>query len=158
MSGNVERMDPSTRFVRSLDGEYFMVREAAEMLGVSHTTLRALLKEDSSLGPSFCAFFGKVKIYLYTREDIGRVRAHLAKVKQVVRTTPSTAASNIGRPPKWQTDEQRHRRQLLFSNRHYWSRKAKRLSEQGEEEAAQAAQARVEEINTKLEQMEKELA
>jgi hypothetical protein len=145
----VEHMDPSTRFVRSLDGEYFMLREAAEMLGVSHRTLRIYLADPETkdeLGPSFCAYFGKVKIYLYTREDIEKIRKYLTSRKTVFRTNETPRPT--GRPPKW-TSKQRKERQRLYSSAHYYSRRAEEL-DQTDPEAAALARAKVAAIKKKL--------
>ena len=72
-------MDPATRFVRSLPGDYFMLREAAELTGVSSYTLRKLIAANANgLVPSKEARFGELKIYLYTRDDIERLNDHFA--------------------------------------------------------------------------------
>lgn len=66
---------PTVRFVRSLPGEYYMVSEAAKMIGVSPHTLRQYVS-DPNLSPTKCANFGKVRIYLYTMEDIQKYRTN----------------------------------------------------------------------------------
>src|SRR6266571_4438645 len=73
----VPRLDPSTKFVRSLDGEYYLLREVAQMLGVNHRVLRKLNDETDDLGPSFFTMFGRVKIYLYTKDDINALGEYL---------------------------------------------------------------------------------
>jgi len=148
-----ERMDPTTRFVRSLPGKYFMVREAAAMLGVRHPVLRALLKEDKELGPSFCVFFGKVKVYLYTAEDIERVRVYLTQRKRVFRNTDIT--SSLGRPQKW-TEEQRKERQRLYSSSHYYRRRAEKLDAEGRTDEAEKAKAKVADIEKQLRKQEQQ--
>lgn len=115
-----QMMDPATRFVRSLPGEYFMTREAAAMLGVPRRRLDEYVASyPDELGPSFCTFFGKLKIYLYTQEDIERIRAHLTNVRRVF--PPRTPGAG-GRPRKW-TDEERKERQRLYAKRHYYHRR-----------------------------------
>ena len=65
--------DPVTRFVRSLPGDYFMLREAAHACEVSQFTLRKFIAEDvKECLPSKTTKFGKIRVYLYTREDIAR--------------------------------------------------------------------------------------
>lgn len=134
-------MDPTTRFVRSLDGNFFMVREAALMLGVSHRTLRRLIKDDDtpgkSLGPSYLVNFGKVPVYLYTVEDVERIRKHLNNAKQVL---PREGVARLaGRPPKWTKDE-RTKRQRLYVRANYYRARIQTLSTNGrDDEAAQAA-------------------
>lgn len=118
----MSKMDPSTRFVRELDGDYFMLREAAEMLDVPQRRLRDFIKDDpENLGPSFCAMFGKIKIYLYTKDDIETIRQHLQDQKKVYRNKDKPGAG--GRPRLW-TDEQRKERQRLYSQAHYYRLRA----------------------------------
>lgn len=145
-------LDPSTRFVRSLDGEYFMVREAAEYLGVSSVTLRSAMKDDTEKwGPSFCAWFGKVKIYLYTKADLERIGKNLADRKRVYRNSEEYSAT--GRPKKW-SDEETKSRQRLYSQHHYYRRRAAKMTEEGREAAATKAAARVVEIQAQLDEQE----
>lgn len=153
---SVERMDPATRLVRSLPGKYLMVREAAEVLGVSHTTLRRLLKDEpEELGPSFCVYVGKNaspetgkgKIYLYTQEDLDKLRAFLSGPKRIWRNTDTPRQT--GRPPKW-TSEERKERQRLYSASYYYAQRAKKLAADGDPNGAVIAQSRVDEIQAQL--------
>ena len=148
-------MDPSTRFVRSLEGDYLMVREAAETLGVRHTVLRTLMRQDHNppLAPSFCAFFGKVKIYLYTREDIARIREYLTKRRQVFPNDDVVAYK--GRPRLW-TDAERKVRNRLYSRAYYYRKKVEEHTKAGNAEAAALAQIEVDECEAELESMDKE--
>lgn len=123
---NSTGLDPSTRFVRSLDGNYFMVREAAEILKVKHTLLRTLLKDDPDLGPSFCAYFGKVKIYLYTQEDIERIGKYLVDRRKVYKNT-STSGKYPGRPQKWTPEQRKYRQRLYTKNLYYKKRLASQI-------------------------------
>jgi len=144
-------LDPSTRFVRSLDGDYFMLREAAEILGVKHTLLRSLMRSDDnkdrSLEPTFCTFFGKVKLYLYTKDDIARIRVYLTKRKQVFRNTE--LANFKGRPRIW-TNEERKDRNRLYSRAYYYRKKAEEHTANGDTAAADRAKAIVADCEQRL--------
>lgn len=144
-----QSLDPTTRFVRSLDGDYFMLREAAEMLGVHHRTLRTLIRDfgDQELGPSFVAYMGKVRIYLYTREDIEAIREHLENRRTVYPTSGEPRTS--GRPRIY-TAEERRARQRKYSQIHYYRRKAEALEKEGLVKEAKAANQRADQITKEL--------
>jgi predicted transcriptional regulator len=115
-----QRVDPTTKFVRSLDGEFIMLREAAEMLDLSHSTLRKYISEKTEgLQPSKAVMFGKVLVYLYTKEDVDRMRGLIEKRREIV------SYANAGRPRKY-TDEQRIARSKIYSRRTYWRSVAER--------------------------------
>lgn len=143
-------MDPSTRFVRSLDGDYFMLREAAEVLGVSQRKLRDFIKSNpEGLGPSFATMFGKIKIYLYTKEDIDAIRKHLKSQRRVFRNT--NTPHTTGRPAKW-SDSERKVRQRLYSQSHYYRMRIKELEAAGDRhDDIVKAQKKVKEIDDELE-------
>jgi hypothetical protein len=147
-------MDPSTRFVRSLDGDYYMLREAAEVLGVKHTLLRSLMRDPDhkDLGPTFCTFFGKIKLYLYTKEDIARIREYLTKRKQVFRNSDLVAFK--GRPRIW-SPEQRKERNKLYSKAYYYRKKVEQHTASGDTAEAARAQAVVDECQAKLDNYER---
>lgn len=154
MKRKAKVLDPSTRFVRSLDGEYFMLREAAEYLGVSSVTLRSAMKDDTEKwGPSFCAWFGKVKIYLYTKADLERISKNLADRKRVFRNSEEYSAT--GRPKKW-SDEENVRRQRLYSQHHYYRRRVVAMNEEGRGDAAAEAEVKVQSIQAQLDEQEAE--
>lgn len=148
MASNTVVVDPATRFVRSLPGNYFLLREAAEAVGVSQFTLRKFISEDiEGLVPSKYAMMGKVKIYLYTREDIENIRLHL-KEREVV-FNHDGKAKRTGRPATY-TKEQRAKRSRMYSNAWYWKNRAKILEERGDHEAAIKAQAKADKIERQL--------
>ncbi len=125
------KLDPATTFVRSLDGNFYMVREAADMLGVNHRTLRNLNEgDDKDLKPSFMAYLGKVRIYLYTEEDLKRLEKYFQERKQVFPNTEKSGTSN-GRPARY-SKEERKQRQRLFSKAHYYGRRAQEETEKGD--------------------------
>lgn len=143
------RMDPTTRFVRSLPGKYFMVREAAAQLEVSDRTLRRLYTADRGLGPQKMVYFGKVLVYLYSREDIERIRAYFGESKQILQVTGQPKTN--GRPPKW-TASQRKLRQKYYSRANYHKNRIKELEKQGK--STTKSEAVLDEIATQLAKME----
>lgn len=130
VSGSLSGLNPSARFVRSLDGEYWMMREAAEVLRVSTITLRRLMKDDETedkvWSPSFCAYFGRVKIYLYTRDDIERIDQLLKGKGRLARDRP-VKPRGAGRPQMW-TNKQSKELQRLYSKQFYYRRRVRELS------------------------------
>lgn len=136
--------DPSTRFVRSLSGEYFKLSEAAAMLGVSQVSLRKFIREGTEgFTPSKAVWFGKLKIHLYTREDVDRIRALLAARREVV--DADGPMPKRGRPAKW-TAEQRRERQKAYSRSYYYRKRAEQLLGEGREDEALAMQKKAEKI------------
>jgi hypothetical protein len=141
-------VDPATRFVRSLPGEYFLLREAAQHLGVSQFTLRKFIADDvPECTPSKFAMFGKVKIYLYTREDIESIKKHIES--RAVVFEHDGQARRVGRPPTY-TKAERHYRSRLYSKAWYWKNREKLLSERGDEAGAAKARERAEDIAREL--------
>ncbi len=73
------QMERYSRFVRSLPGEYYLLREVATTLYTSGRVLRRLMRQHpGTLAPSHTAMLGKVRVYLYTPADVDRLRAHFA--------------------------------------------------------------------------------
>jgi len=141
-------VDPATRFVRSLPGDYFLLREAAQHLGVSQFTLRKYIADDvPECTPSKFAMFGKVKIYLYTREDIASIRKHIESRNTVYEHDGQ--ARRVGRPPTY-TKSERDYRSRLYSKAWYWRNREKLLTERGDEEGAAKARAKADEITKEL--------
>jgi hypothetical protein len=136
--------DPSTRFVRSLSGEYFKLSEAATMLGVSQVSLRKFIREGTEgLTPSKAVWFGKLKIHLYTREDISRIRGLLNARREVIDS--DGPMPKRGRPAKWSV-EQRKERQKAYSRAYYYKKKAEQLQNEGKEEEALHMTSKADEI------------
>jgi len=144
----VVTIDPATRFVRSLPGNYSMLREAAHACGVSQFTLRKFIADDvEECTPSKYTMFGKVKIYLYTDEDIASIKKYLKSQVQIF--DHNGQARRIGRPPKYAEDE-RHDRDKLHSKKWYWNNRVKLLTERGDIAGAKEAKKRVKEIDEEL--------
>lgn len=151
-------MDPATRLVRSLEGEYYKLSEAAEMLDVPESTLRALIKDASEGGdpdgaPRQYIPFGKMMIYLYSPEDIDRIKGVLAK-----RVTPTPFTMVLpGRPPRY-SPEERTARTKLSARAWYYRNRIEKLTRQGPEEnkvAINSAKRKLREINAELKRTEK---
>ena len=146
-------VDPATRFVRSLPGDYFMLREAAELTGASPYTLRKLIaNNEEGLTPSKWAWFGKVKIYLYTREDIDRLHEHFAHTRQVYDHDGVQAKRQGGRPATF-TKEERVTRNRLHSMRWYYRKREQKLKDRGDLEGSRQAGTKADEIDKELEAM-----
>lgn len=142
------KIDPATRFVRSLPGDYFLLREAAEATGVSQFTLRKMIADDiPNCTPSKYAMFGKIKIYLYTRQDIENIRKYLGNRHQIFNHTGM--ARKTGRPATY-TKAQRKERSRLYSKAWYWRNREKILKSKGDKEGAYAAHQKAVEIEKVL--------
>jgi hypothetical protein len=144
------KIDPVTTFVRGLDGgPYYMVREAADLLGVNHRVLRKFNDDpESDLKPSFLAFLGKVKVYLYTEDDLDKIKEALDERKRVYPNDPALVPVR-GRPRKY-SKEDRKERQKLYSKAHYYGKRA-------EEELAKGNMRRASGYLAKQRQVKKEL-
>lgn len=124
MSSN---LDPVSAFVRSLDGEYYLVREAAEAMGVSQHYLRRSIKQEvEGMLPSHGVMIGKMKVYLYTMDDIHRMRKLIAERKKVsdFETIKDSEGGRGGRPTVY-TKEERVERARLYSRACYWKNRVK---------------------------------
>ena len=148
MLNDTVRLDPATRFVRSLPGEYFLLREAAEASGVSQFTLRKMIADDiPECVPSKYAMFGKIKIYLYTREDIERIRGYLGNRQRIF--AHNGMARKVGRPAKY-TQVQRAQRSRLYSKAWYWKNREKILNQKGDHDGAMKAAEKARMIEKEL--------
>lgn len=71
-----DRVPPAVQYVRSLDGEYYLLSEVASMVGVAEATLRKLIRADPPKveAPSFLGEQGDMKIYLFTPADVAEIK------------------------------------------------------------------------------------
>lgn len=152
-------LDPATRLVRSLEGEYFKLSEAAEMLKVPESTLRALIKDASEGGdpdgaPKQYIPFGSIPIYLYTHEDIDRIREVLVR-RRSASPVPFDMVLN-GRPPRY-TPEERAARTKLSARAWYYRNRIKTLkdSDSPPRGAVADAKRKLKEIEDELRRTEK---
>jgi hypothetical protein len=142
------KVAPAVRHVRSLPGNWFMLREAAHELGVSDYVLRKFIAEDTpGLQPSKYTMFGKVKVYLYSRADVTRIAKHLAT--RAVVYPHDGQAKRFGRPPKYDAEERKWR-DRLHSRRWYWMNRVQALTEKGDEKGVAKAKAKIRAIDREL--------
>jgi transposase len=144
-------MDPATRAVRSIPGGYFLLREAAEMLGVSTQKIRKLIKTpELGLTPKMQTHQGKSTIYLYTQDDVDRIRQYLVEQSTPV---PFTGEQMAGGRPRRFSDDQRKVRARLKTKRYYWQGKLDEAKKAKDKEAIAKANEVLADINDQLEQM-----
>lgn len=148
------RMDPATRLVRSLPGEWYKLSEVAEMIGCHEKTLRGLIAAahetgDKSGAPSKYVAYGKKHIYLYSPKDVERIRKLLAD------RTALRSFDNIGRPPIY-TPEERAARTKLSSRAWYYRSRIKKLEQAGApRKTITEAKRRLRDIQAELKKTEK---
>ena len=70
------RTSPATRILRELDGEYYTMRQVAEMVDVHIETLRRLCRTSRVNGPSNAVQQGQLVIYLFTHEDVAEIKEY----------------------------------------------------------------------------------
>lgn len=73
-------VSPADRLVSNLDGTYYKLTEAAEILEVSPTTLRRLMRKANTglKAPSYQITQGNMKVYLYSQDDLTELRLYFA--------------------------------------------------------------------------------
>jgi hypothetical protein len=132
-------VSPVVRHVRTLDGEYYMLREVAEQLGIPINALRGLIhKHPDALGPSSMTYLGRIKIYLFTAADVEALHRHLEWRRGF---HPDLDDLHGGRPSLWSHAEQEDRH-VRHASAYYWRKRAERLEAAGRGEEARAATAR----------------
>lgn len=150
MSAVRTRVSPITAYVRNLPQTYYLLNEVALMLGVHDRTLRVLNGDPETfrtLGPTSVVRFGKVTVYLYTPEDVEKLKKHFANRRKV---EPAVKADgNPGRPRKYDA-EQKKVRGKLYSRAHYYRQQLKKPD-------VAASPKRVREYNRKLKETQREL-
>lgn len=81
--GEIEQesiVSPADRLVSNLDGTFYKLTEAAELLDVSPTTLRRLMRKPNTglKAPSYQITQGSMKVYLYSVDDLNELRVYFA--------------------------------------------------------------------------------
>lgn len=123
-------VDPQSRVVRGLQGEFYIVREVAEKTGISTSTLRrAIHNNTKELMPSKAVQKGGQKVYLYTPEDIERI-VERYKAMNTPEDFDGVPQTRHGRPRRF-TQEERAERARLHSKANYWKRRAANLERDG---------------------------
>lgn len=86
-SEHVARETPVHRFVAQLrdrDGvDYKTIAEVAAELAVSHQWVRKIQRQGLLDVPSKITYLGKIRVYLYTPEDVEKVRRYLIERQAV---------------------------------------------------------------------------
>lgn len=74
------KASPADRLVSNLDGTFHKLTEAADILGVSPTTLRRLMRRKNTglKAPSFQIQQGEMLMYLYSADDLNELRVYFA--------------------------------------------------------------------------------
>ena len=77
---NNTKASPAEEYVRNLNGEYYLLGEVAEIVGVAKNTLRRLIKADPPVvqAPTFTANLGKMSFYVFSKDDITEIRNYYA--------------------------------------------------------------------------------
>lgn len=70
------RVSPVDVEIAKLDGEYYKLKEAAEMVGVSDRTLRRLIASKKLDIPKDVLVMGQVTVYLFTPEEIEQLKEY----------------------------------------------------------------------------------
>lgn len=70
----IRRQSPAQRIIDQLDGEYYTMRQTAELCGVHIETLRRLCRTPRVKAPSKATKTGKMLIYLFTPDDVEEVQ------------------------------------------------------------------------------------
>jgi hypothetical protein len=135
--------------VRGL-GDFWMVTEAALELDLAPSKLRRWISgSDSEYWPSRSVKFGKTTVYLYTREDIDRIRA---KWEVDSKAIEFNGKRGRGRP-KVYTKGQRAVRAQLQSRRNYWRLRAEEAMFRDDKQSLEKAVQKIKEITERLEGM-----
>lgn len=129
MPSRKARISPVTAFVRSIEGgPWFTTCEAAVSIGTTEGSLRRWMHKDVDLfGPSFDTTYGKLKIYLWSAEDIARVAANYEAYRQA---QPGRFVGRPGRVRVWSVLE-KESRDARLARASYYRRAAKTLAAKG---------------------------
>jgi hypothetical protein len=120
-------LDFVTRHVVGLQGDYSTSRDAAELLGISRSTLLRYMQADQeNLGPTCVTRCGDLEVFLYSPERLDQIEKHLARHGQRRRRGRRAISSP---EEKWC----RRRRQLRCA---YYARKAAQMHAEGRAEEA----------------------
>ena len=130
-------LSPITEMVRALPGDYYILREVADVLGVTARLLRRLRVSHPELGPAASMMKGSIRVYLYTPDDVTRLLEH-------VTAHPPQQASRL-----WTAAEYLERQRGHTAVR-YWRRRATALALRGDSDGAQAASERADQTRRRL--------
>ncbi len=114
---------PVRRFVRSLDGQFYLRQEVAAALNRSVDAIRYATQRrpELNLGPSYSVTYGKMHLSLYTQDDLTALAAYFTR--PLPRLTRSRRKRKpAGRPRLWTPDEV-HERGLRARQADYHARR-----------------------------------
>lgn len=144
-------VDPVTAFVRGLDGDFYMVREAAEALGIKrHVLQRAIGNGTEGMVPSHAVMIGKMKVYLYTLEDVQRMKQIMEERKTIKTFDDVSSVKGKGGRPSQYNEEERRQRARLYSRACYWKKRIVLAQERGDDELLRQATAMVDQIEEEI--------
>ena len=69
-------VSPAARLVSSLDGQYYLLSEVADILNKDQMTIRRAMYKGRVKAPSLEVWEGKMKVYVYTADDIQELREY----------------------------------------------------------------------------------
>jgi hypothetical protein len=92
---NNPKASPAEEYVRGLNGEYYLLGEVAEIVGVAKNTLRRLVKSGNVKAPSFTANLGKMSFYVFSKADVDEIRNYYASKYEEFQ---AGAGLPVGRP------------------------------------------------------------
>jgi len=88
------RTSPAQLIINSLEGEYYTMRQTAEMCGVHIETLRRLCRTPRVKAPSNATKSGRMVIYLFTPEDVQECRDYFSDRDKLQKDTMSKTHGN----------------------------------------------------------------
>lgn len=71
---NNTKASPAEVYVRNLNGEYYLLGEVAELVGIAKNTLRRLITTEKVKAPSLIGSLGGMSFYIFTKEDVAEIR------------------------------------------------------------------------------------
>lgn len=124
-----------------------MLSEAAATLGITSYQLRKWISDEKDgYTPSRKVMFGKTQIYLYTTDDLERIKALYVQDRAV---QTYDGKRGLGRPRKY-SDATRKERGRLQSRRYYWKVRLEEAMFRRDIDLMGRAKSELEKIDTKL--------
>lgn len=80
-----ERKSPAEQMVDALDGDYYTIKQTAEICGVSLETCRRLLRSPKVKAPTDVLVRGRMHIWLLTEADLVEVARYFNATRAVER-------------------------------------------------------------------------
>ena len=133
---------PLVQYVRSLDGDFLLRTEAAEVIGCAQSLLPYLATQHpgEQLGPTHKAAYGQVEILLYTQERVEQIRQFVER---------NNLGLKAGKRKMFSAAELQERRRIGGRMRDY-RRRAPDYEAAGRPEDAQALREAADELEAEL--------